>query len=1646
MEKSIGFISTSPNTAYNQEIDAYKKYQTEKKKLKKGETLEYSEAAKAGKKHLDDQDKLQAAELAAEKKYQKELEKYNKGGKKGKKPKKPKILKDKAAREKTGATQEQTPFVQSIAAVTSGLDTLYDTATKVFGTIKEAFNEAFPKDPAAKSLILTLAEGFKTLATWLQPSAQQLEAFKKGMVGFFTVVKLVATVISNVFQAIPVIIQVVIGVFQLLGAVFKPVIDLATQLASSFLGMFKGAGEGVDVVKMVGDALTWLRENGLGALLDMINNATKAITEFWENLGDGSGGNLFEGFDPFGAMLEKLKGFGSTMSDFFRNAWEWAKGIYQSIKDAMGQFGSGAGGFFDGIGEVIRNIGTELPKLLNGMKNGISDFFKGFDWSTLLAGLSSGAFLAITVKAVRGILDVFKTLDNVNNFVDELKSGTIDALTAFTGALDRFQNETKSDVIMKISKSLMIFAIAIGILAGAFWLMSQVDFENTGSAVIGLVASMAVMVTGLKAMSKIAGSDAVTKMPAIAFALLLLGASLMMLGKAAQSFGSIKPDRLIPAMIAMTGGLLMMVAALKMMEEMDPKKIILGAIGINILAGAMVVMAGAVALLGMMPIDMLVQGGIALAGLLLLVTLFAAVPSDKVLQAGIAVGILAPALLLMVGAIAILGNMDIATLVQGGIAIGVMIAGLVIAVNALKGAEGGAAALMGMAVALAILIIPIKTFASMDSGALAQGIGATIVMLIGLVGAANMMQKAVPGAAAMITMAIAIGILAAAVWVLAQIPGDQLLNAFLAIAGGLAVLLAAAAIASLGPVTAGLFILAGAVLAMGLAVALAGAGILMFSLGLAGLGVAAQAAIPGLQAFAAACVEMAPQLLAMVGLAVALAALAVAVAALGVAFILLGTGLIAVGAGMALLAAFGGIGAIAVLAIWKALEPLVWSIPQISLLGGAFLALGAGLLALGAGLALTGAGLAVVAIGMGLMIAAGFGTAAAIDSVRAALERFTPITGQLVPLAGGLTDFANAAMSLKNSLMGINYALSSAQSGFSTFSTSVSIVTTAFDQIPVAVSRTTSITATQLNMLVMTFRTSAVVLAATVRQLGAAVQNGSVSLNQAMIKMSADVAAFGTRLTGTTPKIVAAIVVMISTLTSAMKSRLSAMGSSVSSSAVSVGNNVLNGFIRGVQDPGNRIGAAARNMAQKFINAMKAEFQIKSPSKVMEELGKYVKEGFYKGLTGFEEEPVHRVIEAVNNMKDELKKAIDVANDDIKSYKDKVKELSKKKKKSSKDKKDLAAAKNDLKAAEAVKKKSQAAMKQLDGALKDQQDQLMKVSDQYDEVVDKLKDAQSALADAEKEMADAAKSYTEQFSKLPEFPDEGDLVNTYLDNIQEQIDATMKFAESLAYLRSIGLDDKTYKKLLEKGTDAQPFIDALIESGQAGVDEINKLDKELEDVASALGSTAAKEMYQNGVDMARGLVEGLQAQEAELKAEMEKLGNAIVDAIKKQLGIKSPSRVFAEVGGYSMIGLMEGMQKYVPALERTSSDIGDTAIDGLRKAIDDIGETVYSDMDMTPVIRPVLDLTDVENSAKQLGNVFSSRSIDVGSVYADASNIALAARARELLIEQQREDGLGTGESVTFIQNNNSPKAISNVDLYRQTRNQLSGIKKGLPK
>ena len=1214
VEKSVGILSTSPNTLYNKELAAYEKYKADKGlSINKGKKIELTAEAAAGKKHLEAQDKLLKAEAAAQKKYDKAKAKYNAGGKKGPKPKMPKILVDKKARAAKGTTQESTPITQSISAVTEGLRTLGMIAKTVFDTISGAFADVFPKDPAAKSLLLTLADAFKTLAVYLYPSNEQLSIFRKVLIGFFTALKAVGTVVSVVFGAIPGIFQVIVGVFKLLGAIFRPLIDFTEQLAKSFMAMFDSAGQGSDVIKNVGDALSWLRDNGLGTLLGMIDNATKAITTFWENMGSGSGGNLFEGFDPFKGMLENLKSFAATMAGFFSNAWEWAKGIYESISGAMGQFGSGAGGFFTGFGETMRKIDDWISQSLKDLKGGFAEFFKGFDWTTLLAGLSSGVFIGIMAKAFLSIRNFFKITDDIKEFVKLLKKGVLGAIDQLTGTLKTMQNEIKTRMIVNI-------AIAVGILAAAFWILSKVDLKGADTAAIAMTMILMEVMGALYIMTQMNTDKGIIKMTGLASALVILSVALLVMANAAKILSSIDPARLGKSMISLAFGMTMMIVALSLLNDMDPKTIILGAVAMNILANALIVMAAAVGILGLMPLDVLVQGGIAITGLMALLIIFAAIPSENVLKAGVAVGIMANSLLLMVAAIGILGIMPMATLIQGGIALAVMMTGLVIAVNMLKGAESGAAAMMGMAVALLLLIVPVKMFADMDSGKLAQGIGSTIILLIGLVGAANMMQKAVPGAAAMITMAFAILILAGAVWVMAQIPGDQLAAVFLMIAGSLGVLLLAAWGAQ--AVAPGLFILAGAILAIGLAVALAGAGVIMMSIGFATLGYALQAAIPGLMAFAVATGQMLPYLASMIGLGIALGVLALAVGGLGLAFILLGTGLIMTGAGLAILAAVGGMGAIAVLAVWKALEPLLGQLFQIAALGAAFGVLGAGLLLFGGGLALVALATAAMAIAMFAFVGAGFSLAATIDSVRAAFERYVPVAGLIDTQVVSLQNFGNQFRTLNIALSTISSDLTTAATGFQTFADKSSGSAKAIGDVATAVEDTNSRSNTAFGKIIATFTRSAVSIGQSSEGLGTQVQNGSKTLDTALNAILTNVKVFADKLSTQSTIIDAAAIKMLGTLGTTITTKLSGIKPSLKTEATSVGKYVDDGFKNGINDGSNSVVDAAKAMARRVIQAVKDEMKIKSPSKVMEELGKYTAEGFYKGLTGFEDAPI----------------------------------------------------------------------------------------------------------------------------------------------------------------------------------------------------------------------------------------------------------------------------------------------------------------------------------------------------------------------------------------------------------------------------------------
>ena len=143
---------------------------------------------------------------------------------------------------------------------------------------------------------------------------------------------------------------------------------------------------------------------------------------------------------------------------------------------------------------------------------------------------------------------------------------------------------------------------------------------------------------------------------------------------------------------------------------------------------------------------------------------------------------------------------------------------------------------------------------------------------------------------------------------------------------------------------------------------------------------------------------------------------------------------------------------------------------------------------------------------------------------------------------------------------------------------------------------------------------------------------------------------------------------------------------------------------------------------------------------------------------------------------------------------------------------------------------------------------------------------------------------------------------------------------------------------------------------------------------------------------------------------------SIVASANRTLGISSPSKVFMRMGSYMGEGLTIG-------IEESFKDTNKTTLNSLTNVISTVNDLLLNDMDMNPTIRPVLDLTDVRGSTEELNRIFDSE---------------LKLRGTSKVSGTYGSDGQG---GVSFVQNNYSPKALSRVEIYRQTRNQVSQMK-----
>lgn len=199
-----------------------------------------------------------------------------------------------------------------------------------------------------------------------------------------------------------------------------------------------------------------------------------------------------------------------------------------------------------------------------------------------------------------------------------------------------------------------------------------------------------------------------------------------------------------------------------------------------------------------------------------------------------------------------------------------------------------------------------------------------------------------------------------------------------------------------------------------------------------------------------------------------------------------------------------------------------------------------------------------------------------------------------------------------------------------------------------------------------------------------------------------------------------------------------------------------------------------------------------------------------------------------------------------------------------------------------------------------------------------------------------------------------------------------------------------------------------------------------------------------GANAAQGLADGIRSKIDEIADAAIDAAKKAVAAAKKELDEHSPSKVFFKIGENVDLGMVNGIRAYLGRIGDAGTSMGREAIDSMKSAIAHVSDIVNGEMDAEPTIRPVLDLSNVQNGVGKINSLFS-KGLDMSVSYNKAVEASRSRKAESSpSIENPSNYQQPAPNTFSFVQNNYSPKSLSRSEIYRQTNNQFSAFRKAV--
>lgn len=694
------------------------------------------------------------------------------------------------------------------AALIEAIANAFKTLGSILKPIGEAYRELFPKVTGQN--LVDISNRIKELSANFKIGEESINNIKRTFKGLFAVVSIGKQAFTAVAKGLGEIIKYLMPAGSSLLSFSGSIGDFLVALDDSIkkYGIFT-----TGVEKIVG-VVKWSA--------DKIHKALKSIADAFKGLGRID----LSGLDSFVDNVRTKFAPITSISEFVSKSFYF---IGEGIKKSL---------------PTLFKIAESIGKVFEKIRDAISDSIESGKAKSIADLINSGLISALLV----GLNKFVGSITNITKDAGGFLKGLVDLLDGVKECLVGYQQQLKAGALLKI-------AIAMGILSASLLLLSTIEPGKLTSSLTAMGAMFIELFAAMAAMEKISGIKGMLKITA---AMVGMSIAILLLSVAMSKLASLDWDGITKGLLSIGVLSAMLVQVAKKIDK-NSKGLIKASVGLILFAVAMNVLASAVKKIGNLDTGSLLKGLLGINVLLTSLAVFMNLTVGKNMSMKSAAGllILSGAMILLATAVKMLGSMDPLALSQGMFAFASALTFIMLALSVMpKNSASLGLSLIGIATAMLILAGALTIMGNMSVDEIFKSLGTLGGALTILAVAMNFMKGSLSGAAAVLIIAGALAILAPVLKSFGSMSLAEIGKGLLTLAGVFTILGVAGIL--LGPMIPVLLSLAGVIALLGVGFLAVGAGILAFSTGLAALAISGAAGAAALVAIITSIVGTVP--------------------------------------------------------------------------------------------------------------------------------------------------------------------------------------------------------------------------------------------------------------------------------------------------------------------------------------------------------------------------------------------------------------------------------------------------------------------------------------------------------------------------------------------------------------------------------------------------------------------------------------------------------------------------------------------------------------------------------------------------------------------------------------------------------------------